>query len=84
MSTEAVVLHQPGANGGRPLALHTGERRPTSEPAKPLREELAPYMVPSRFVHVDLDALPTDANGKIDRRRLAAEFTVGQRARAAH
>ncbi|MCX5408778.1 AMP-binding protein [Streptomyces sp. NBC_00335] len=79
--TEAVVLHQPGANGGRLIAVHTGEQRPTSELTKLLREELAPYMVPSRFVHVD--ALPTNANGKIDRRSLMEEFAVGNRVRAA-
>lgn len=70
---DAVVLHQAGVgNGGRLVALYTGERTPPAELTRQLRVRLAPYMVPSRFTHVE--RLPTNANGKIDRRQLAAEL----------
>ncbi|MEU1130690.1 amino acid adenylation domain-containing protein [Streptomyces sp. NPDC005900] len=70
---DAVVVHQAsGGNGGRLVAVYTGERTSPAALTKELRVKLAPYMVPSRFIWAE--RLPTNANGKIDRRRLAAEL----------
>ncbi|MBR2779295.1 MAG: amino acid adenylation domain-containing protein [Firmicutes bacterium] len=38
-----------------------------------LAEKIPSYMMPGRFIH--LDALPHNANGKIDRKKLSAEYS---------
>ncbi|GAB7046435.1 amino acid adenylation domain-containing protein [Catenuloplanes indicus] len=76
---EAVVLAGTGADGEvRLRAVHTGVPVPAGELAGLAGESLPWYMVPESFAH--RDALPVNANGKIDRRRLAALDLEGARA----
>lgn len=49
-------------------AAYSGERHPEADLAEHVRRRLPPYMVPARLRH--LPRLPTNANGKVDRRRL--------------
>ncbi|HEU5471335.1 MAG TPA: amino acid adenylation domain-containing protein [Actinophytocola sp.] len=69
---DLVVLAVPGAAGTVELhAVHTGEEVPHTEFAG-LLADLPEYMRPQWFHH--RDALPTNLNGKTDRRRLTAEL----------
>ncbi|MFI9804255.1 amino acid adenylation domain-containing protein [Streptomyces sp. NPDC052301] len=69
---DAVVLALPAHGETALVAVYTGEDVPTREFLKIIRTRLPMYMLPQRFHHVP--ALPLNANGKIDRRRLAEEF----------
>jgi len=67
----AVVAHD-GESAGL-IAYIVWENRPSGDVAalrRALAERLPGYMIPSRFV--ELDALPLNANGKVDRRGLPA------------
>lgn len=65
----AVVLHD--SNGsGRLIAAYSGSKLETAELLAHCNKRLPPYMVPGRFVW--LDNIPTNANGKADRRAVAA------------
>jgi len=54
-------------------AVYTGERVDATELATFVSEQLPSYLRPAQFRRVD--ALPRNANGKVDRRRLAADLT---------
>ncbi|WP_433534576.1 AMP-binding protein [Micromonospora sp. CA-249363] len=54
-------------------AVYTGVPDAASALRRALGELLPPYMVPARFVR--LSSMPLNANGKIDRQRLAAEVS---------
>ncbi|WP_349367906.1 amino acid adenylation domain-containing protein [Salinarimonas sp.] len=70
----AAVLARPAADGSAELVAYLAPapgRKPTVEELREaLAEWLAPYMVPARF-HL-VEALPLNANGKVDRAALAA------------
>jgi D-alanine--poly(phosphoribitol) ligase subunit 1 len=69
----AIVIHD--ANGSsRLIAAYSGRRLADADLLSHCNEHLPAYMVPSRFVW--LDNIPTNANGKADRRAAAA--LVGQ------
>lgn len=53
-------------------AVYTGEQVPDTELAALAGERLPPYLRPEHYRRVD--ALPVTPNGKVDRRRLAAEL----------
>jgi amino acid adenylation domain-containing protein len=55
-------------------AVYTGDGVDESELAELVGSRLPAYMSPRRYVHVD--RLPVNANGKIDRRRLASEVAA--------
>lgn len=66
---EAVVVVRGEEERKQLVAYFTGGGSPdVSELRRALAAQLPPYMVPSRFVH--LDAFPMTANGKVDRNRL--------------
>jgi amino acid adenylation domain-containing protein/thioester reductase-like protein len=71
----AAVTVQESAHGDKSLVAHVVPREPTSfRPAalqQQLAEKLPPYMVPARFLV--RAGLPLSANGKIDRKALAAD-----------
>ncbi len=71
---EAAVLALPGPGGERRLVAFVsprGEKPPAAAALRQLlRERLPEHMVPAVFV--ELAALPLNANGKVDRRALAA------------
>ena len=73
---DAVVLAKGDAADGVGLptlhAVYTGEPVDPAEFAAAVADRLPPYMRPVRYRHVD--RLPVNANGKVDRRRLAAEL----------
>lgn len=76
---ESVVLAREDRPGDRRLAAYlVADRRDpdfTAELREHLRAKLPEYMTPAAFVY--LDALPVNANGKIDRRALPApEYTA--------
>ncbi|OZV77378.1 non-ribosomal peptide synthetase [Micromonospora echinospora] len=73
-----VVLHEP-VPGDRRLVAYVvpptgGEALNVGDLRQFLERELPSYMVPSTFV--ELDALPLNANGKVDRDRLPAPGTT--------
>jgi amino acid adenylation domain-containing protein len=71
---EAVVVASEGPAGARLVGYVAGNRIDTGALRQRLGEALPDYMVPS--VMVVLDALPLNANGKVDRKALPApEFT---------
>jgi amino acid adenylation domain-containing protein len=71
---DVVVLAIPAPSGTRVLhAVYTGDPVGTGELAALAHERLPPYMHPEHYRRVD--ELPVNANGKVDRRRLAAELT---------
>ncbi|MDH2424609.1 amino acid adenylation domain-containing protein [Sphaerisporangium sp. TRM90804] len=71
---EAVVLVVPSARGAMEIvAVYTGEEARSRDLVTSVRRRLPRYMVPSRFKR--LASFPLNANGKIDRRRLAEELT---------
>ncbi len=55
------------------LFFYEGEELPRRAIAEALGERLPKYMMPNRYRH--LEDLPRNANGKIDRKRLASMFT---------
>jgi amino acid adenylation domain-containing protein len=69
---DAVVLAVPESSGGMRLVGYVvprrGEAAPEASVREYLRERLPEYMVPSALVM--LEALPLNANGKVDRRAL--------------
>lgn len=67
----AAVVAVPGPGDVRLAAFYSGTPTPAPELSRRLRGRLPRYMVPRRIQHVD--ALPLNANGKIDRRRLEAD-----------
>ncbi|MFS2102890.1 amino acid adenylation domain-containing protein, partial [Variovorax sp. Varisp85] len=71
---EAVVVANEGPSGARLVAYVSGQGIDTAALRERLGEALPDYMVPS--VLMVLDALPLNANGKVDRKALPApEFT---------
>jgi non-ribosomal peptide synthetase component F len=71
---EAVVVANEGPAGARLVGYVSGQGIDTATLRERLAEALPDYMVPS--VIVVLDALPLNANGKVDRKALPApEFT---------
>ncbi|WP_354370148.1 amino acid adenylation domain-containing protein, partial [Variovorax atrisoli] len=71
---EAVVVANEGPAGTRLVAYVSGQGIDTAVLKQKLGEALPDYMVPS--VIVELQALPLNANGKVDRKALPApEFT---------
>lgn len=71
----AVVIHD--ANGSsRLLATYAGSRLEDADLLAHCNKHLPAYMVPSRFVW--LDNIPTNANGKADRRAVAALVAQSQ------
>jgi acyl-coenzyme A synthetase/AMP-(fatty) acid ligase len=68
-----LAIHPPSAT---PVlhAVYTGDPVGTGELAALAHERLPSYMHPEHYRRVD--ALPVNANGKVDRRRLAAELTT--------
>ncbi|MGJ7564544.1 amino acid adenylation domain-containing protein [Variovorax sp. GB1R11] len=71
---EAVVVASEGPSGARLVAYVSGNDIDTATLRERLAETLPDYMVPS--VIMVLDALPLNANGKVDRKALPApEFT---------
>ncbi|MEY9843505.1 amino acid adenylation domain-containing protein [Streptacidiphilus sp. BW17] len=73
---EAVVLAVPGSDGTELTACHTGDPVTATEVMLWLRKRIPVHMVPRRYEH--LDALPLNANGKIDRPALVRRFTPGR------
>lgn len=73
---DAVVLAGSAGAAGAPTlqAVYTGEPLDASELTAVAAERLPPYMRPARYRHVD--QFPVNANGKVDRRRLAAELSL--------
>ncbi|WP_316173153.1 non-ribosomal peptide synthetase, partial [Bradyrhizobium sp. SZCCHNRI2049] len=67
VSESAAVLHEQEGHG-RLIAYCSGKAVAAAELREHLRARLPEYMIPSRFVM--LDALPRNANGKVDRRIL--------------
>jgi len=70
---DVVLLALPGADGEFSLsALYTGTDEVTETAlAELVARRLPSYMAPTRYLRVD--GFPVNSNGKIDRRRLAAE-----------
>ena len=62
--------------GERITAFYTGDIS-KKELASRLRERIPDYMVPNRFIQMDV--LPMNKNGKIDRRKLAESAERGRR-----
>ena len=68
---EAVVIHRDGPEGAGWLLAYfvASDETPAADDVRAfLRERLPDYMVPGRFI--ELDALPSTASGKVDRRDL--------------
>lgn len=69
---EVVVLAVPARAGGVELhALYTCDSLAETALAGLVAEHLPPYMAPTQYHHVEF--FPVNANGKVDRRRLAAD-----------
>jgi len=74
---EAVVVASEGPSGVRLVGYVSGEGIDTAQLRRGLSEKLPDYMVPAALVV--LEALPLNANGKLDRKALpAAEFSSEQ------
>jgi amino acid adenylation domain-containing protein len=79
---DVVAFTGPGANGETELVVaYTGQRCDRVDLVRLLAERLPRYMVPAAFTHVP--AMPLSLNGKVDRRRLAAEHAAARGRRAA-
>jgi len=65
----AIVLHDAGGSS-RLVAAYSGRKFSDSDLLAHCNERLPAYMVPSRFTW--LENIPTNANGKADRRAIAA------------
>ncbi|MAM88882.1 MAG: non-ribosomal peptide synthetase [unclassified Hahellaceae] len=69
---EAAVIARPDGRGEQQLVAywcrHTGHDTNLTTLREHLARQLPPYMLPSRFI--ELDRLPLNANGKIDRKLL--------------
>ncbi|WP_245477254.1 amino acid adenylation domain-containing protein [Bradyrhizobium guangzhouense] len=63
------VVFRDGAGPGRLVAAYSGADLPEADLLAHCKARLPGYMVPSRFVR--LEAMPTNANGKADRRAVA-------------
>ena len=78
---DTVVMAVPDASGGMRLVGYLvprpGQTAPEEEVRQYLRERLPEYMVPSALV--TLEALPLNANGKVDRRALPVPGTTEAR-----
>lgn len=66
----ALAIAVNGGGSVRLMAAYSGRRLDSSELLAHCRDRLPAYMTPSRFAW--LDAMPTNANGKADRRAVAA------------
>jgi amino acid adenylation domain-containing protein len=66
--TQAVVIATNRGTETELVGFHTGAEVPTAELRRWLRKQVPVHMVPRTLVH--LDAMPLNANGKIDRGRL--------------
>ncbi|MCR6476690.1 amino acid adenylation domain-containing protein [Variovorax sp. ZS18.2.2] len=74
---EAVVVANEGPSGVRLVGYVSGDAIDTAQLRQRLGEKLPDYMVPAALV--GLQALPLNANGKVDRKALPApEFTSAQ------
>ncbi|MFF0750418.1 amino acid adenylation domain-containing protein [Streptomyces sp. NPDC004267] len=69
---EVVVLAVQGPGGPALHAVYTGPEVPDEEFTELVTAKLPPYMVPERYHRRAV--LPVNANGKTDRRQLAAEL----------
>ena len=69
--TAAVCLFDRAAD--KLLCIYAGEPR-SDELAATLRKQLPRYMLPNRFIR--LEAMPYNANGKLDRAKLKREYLV--------
>jgi myxalamid-type nonribosomal peptide synthetase MxaA len=80
---ESAMLQHPGVDQAAVVAWHrgegdtrlvayvqTGSRVDPRELRESLRQKLPEYMVPARFV--DVDRMPLNANGKLDRKKLSS------------
>ncbi|GAA3266053.1 amino acid adenylation domain-containing protein [Dactylosporangium vinaceum] len=75
---DAVVLALPDGNDSVALqALYCGDGVEEADVAMTLQRQLPSYMLPGRYLRVD--GFPVNASGKVDRSRLAAELTSGDR-----
>jgi len=63
------VLCRGGAAGDEIAAAYVGDAMPNDALLRECRSRLPPYMVPSRFLH--LEEMPLNPNGKADRRAVA-------------
>lgn len=67
---DVVVIAAPGRNGDLMLtAVYSGPEHAPADLRNKLRPHLPAHMVPMRYVHVE--ALPLNANGKVDRKACA-------------
>jgi D-alanine--poly(phosphoribitol) ligase subunit 1 len=64
------IVHQDANGSGRLVAAYSGSRIPDVQLLAHCTERLPAYMVPSQFTW--LENIPTNANGKADRRTVAA------------
>lgn len=68
----AVVYHKNEGYGGRIVAFVSGDALSAEQLKSSLREKLPAYMVPEE-IHLH-NVLPKNANGKVDRKALAATY----------
>ena len=54
------------------MFIYEGKKKDETELLKAFQERVPHYMEPNRFVRVT--SMPHNANGKIDRKRLKAEY----------
>ncbi|PZG02534.1 amino acid adenylation domain-containing protein [Micromonospora deserti] len=70
---DVVVLALPTGSGPAELhAIYTCEDVDSASLARVVADHLPPYMAPSRYHRVE--CLPVNSNGKVDRKRLAADL----------